>query len=383
MSCTFSTTVQFKFTNLGIINGFTCRFFAKLAVDAVLRLRGSGELSAIQIIKKTGGTLEDSFLDEGFLLDKKPGVHQPKRIENAQILIANTPMDTDKIKVFGSSIKVDSMAKIADLELAEKEKMKDKVNKILNHKCNVFVNRQLIYNYPEQLFADAGVMAIEHADFDGIERLALVTGGEIVSTFDNPDLVKLGHCDVIEQVMIGEDILLRFSGVKLGEACTVVLRGATQQILDEAERSLHDALCVLAATVKESRVVYGGGCSEALMACAVFKKAVETPGKESLAIEAFGRALLQLPITIADNAGYDSAQLIAELRAAHVQGKITSGLNMNDGKVDCMKNLGITESFVVKRQVVLSASEAAEMILRVDNIIRCAPRRRVQDRGHC
>lgn len=115
--------------------------FSKLAVDAVLRLKGSGELTAIQRIKKTGGCLEDSFLDEGFLLDKKPGVHQPKRIENARILIANTPMDTDKIKVFGSHIKVDSLAKIADLEMAEKEKMKDKVNKILNHKCNVFINR--------------------------------------------------------------------------------------------------------------------------------------------------------------------------------------------------------------------------------------------------
>lgn len=354
-----------------------------MAVDAVLRLKGSGELSAIQIIKKTGGTLEDSFLDEGFLLDKKPGVHQPKRIENASVLIANTPMDTDKIKVFGSNIKVDSMAKIADLEMAEKEKMKDKVNKILNHKCNVFINRQLIYNYPEQLFADAGVMAIEHADFDGIERLALVTGGEIVSTFDNPELVKLGHCDLIEQVMIGEDILLRFSGVQLGEACTIVIRGATQQIIDEAERSLHDALCVLAATVKESHIVYGGGCSEALMAVAIFKKAVETSGKESIAMEAFGRALLQLPITIADNAGYDSAQLVAELRAAHVQGKQTTGLNMDAGKIDCMKKLGITESFVVKRQVLMSAAEAAEMILRVDNIIRCAPRKRTQDRGMC
>jgi T-complex protein 1 subunit beta len=358
-------------------------YFSKLAVDAVLRLKGSGELTAIQLIKKTGGCLEDSFLDEGFLLDKKPGVHQPKRIENAKILIANTPMDTDKIKVFGSSIKVDSMSKIADLEMAEKEKMKDKVGKIVNHKCNVFINRQLIYNYPEQLFADAGVMAIEHADFDGIERLALVTGGEIVSTFENPELVKLGQCDLIEQVMIGEDILLRFSGVPLGEACTIVIRGATKQIIDEADRSLHDALCVLAATVKESRVVYGGGCSEALMACAVIKKAAETPGKESLAMEAYARALLQLPVTIADNAGYDSAQLISELKAGHSVGKSTLGLNMDLGKVGCMKELGITESFAVKRQVVMSATEAAEMILRVDNIIKCAPRKRVPDRGYC
>ncbi|KAG7187972.1 hypothetical protein KM043_013928 [Ampulex compressa] len=357
--------------------------FSKLAVDAVLRLKGSGNLSAIQVIKKRGGTLSDSFLDEGFLLDKKPGVHQPQRIVDARILIANTPMDTDKIKVFGSRVRVDSMAKIAELESAEKQKMNDKVDKIIQHGCNVFVNRQLIYNYPEQLFADAGIMAIEHADFDGIERLALVTGGEIVSTFENPDAVKLGKCDTIEQVMIGEDTLLRFSGVPLGEACTVVIRGATQQILDEAERSLHDALCVLAATVRESRIVYGGGCSEMAMACAVMRAAAATPGKEAVAMESFARALQQLPTVIADNAGYDSAQLVSELRAAHNSGGNTMGLDMDLGKVGCMRRLGITESWAVKRQVLLSAAEAAEMILRVDDILRAAPRKRVKDSGRC
>merc|ERR1712126_149036 len=208
--------------------------FANLAVNAGLRLKGSGNLDAIQIIKKLGGGLDDSFLDEGFLLDKKVGNNQPKRIENAKILIANTAMDTDKIKVFGSRVRVDSVAKVAELELAEKEKMKDKVNLILKHDINCFINRQLIYNYPGQLFADAGVMAIEHADFEGVERLALVTGGEIVSTFYNPESVKIGSCKLIEEVMIGEDKLIHFSGVQMGEACSVVLRGATQQILDEA-----------------------------------------------------------------------------------------------------------------------------------------------------
>ncbi|XP_058806997.1 T-complex protein 1 subunit beta [Phymastichus coffea] len=357
--------------------------FSKLAVEAVLRLKGSGNLSAIQIIKKRGATLSDSFLDEGFLLDKKPGMHQPQKITDAKILIANTPMDTDKIKVFGSRIRVDSMAKIAELELAEKEKMKDKVDKIIKHGCNVFINRQLIYNYPEQLFADAGVMAIEHADFDGIERLSLVTGGEIVSTFDHPEMVKLGTCKTIEQVMIGEDTILRFSGVALGEACSIVIRGATQQILDEAERSLHDALCVLTSTVRESRIVYGGGCSEMVMACAVMKAAAATPGKEAVAMESFARALQQLPTVIADNGGYDSAQLVSELRAAHNSGGYTMGLDMEKGEIACMKKLGITESWVVKRQVLLSAAEAAEMILRVDDILKSAPRKRVPDRGRC
>jgi len=292
-------------------------------------------------------------------------------------------MDTDKIKVFGSRVKVDSTAKVAELELAEKEKMKEKVNKIVKHNINVFINRQLIYNYPEQLFADAGVMAIEHADFSGIERLALVTGGEIVSTFDDPEHAKLGKCEIIEEIMIGEDKLIRFGGVPLGEACTIVIRGATQQILDEAERSVHDALCVLASTVKETRIVYGGGCSEMLMANAVLKSSIETAGKEAVAMESFAKALQMLPRIIADNAGYDSAQLTAELRALHAQGKSAQGLNMDKGTVGCMKELGITESYAVKRQVLISASEAAEVILRVDNIIKSAPRKREVDRYNC
>jgi len=357
--------------------------FANLAVDAVLRLKGSGNLEAIQILKKQGGTLKDSFLAEGFVLDKKIGVNQPKRIENAKILVANTPMDTDKIKVFGSRVKVDSTAKVAEIEAAEKEKMKDKVGKILKHGINVFINRQLIYNYPEQLFADSGVMAIEHADFDGIERLALVTGGEIVSTFDDPEGVKLGSCNLIHEIMIGEDKLIHFSGVARGEACTIVIRGATQQIIDEAERSIHDALCVLAATVKETRTVYGAGCSEVLMAKAVSRVAAETPGKEAVAMEAFARALLTLPTVIADNAGYDSAELVSQLKAQHNNGNSTYGLNMEEGKVDCVAKLGITESYAVKRRVVFAAAEAAEMIMRVDNIIRAAPRQRQPDRRPC
>jgi len=278
---------------------------------------------------------------------------------------------------------VESTAKVAELEVAEKEKMKNKVAKILKHEISVFINRQLIYNYPEQLFADAGVMAIEHADFDGIERLALVTGGEITSTFDHPELVKLGHCDLIEECIVGEDRMIRLSGVQLGEACTIVLRGATNQILDEADRSIHDALCVLTQTVKETRTVFGGGCSETLMAKAVLDAAVHIPGKEAIAMEAFARALMMIPTIIADNAGYDSAQLTAELRAAHAEGKTTWGLNMDEAKVDCMDDVGITESYQVKRQVMISASEAAEMILRVDDIIKAAPRKRQADQGHC
>ena len=351
-------------------------YFANLAVDAVLRLNGSTNLENIQIIKKLGGNLTDSYLDEGFILDKKIAPDSIKRLENAKILSANTSMDTDKIKVFGARVRVEGTSKLAEIERAEREKMKAKVERIKAHGITCFVNRQLIYNYPESLLTSAGIMSIEHADFEGVERLALVTGGEIASTFDRPDLVRLGECALIEEVMIGEDKLIKFSGVKAGEACTIVLRGATSQMIDEAERSLHDALSVLSQTVKETRVTLGGGCAEMIMSNAVDEEARRTAGKKALAVEAFAIALRQLPTILADNAGLDSADLVAKLRAAHHDGHCDQGLDLDQGTLASMADLGVTESYKLKRQVIISASEAAEMILRVDDILRATPRKR-------
>jgi T-complex protein 1 subunit beta len=225
-------------------------FFANMVVDAVLRFKESPTLEHIKIIKKPGCSLKDSFLADGFILEKSISVASPKIKKNAKILVANTPMDYDKIKIYGSRVKVDSVDKVIEIEQAEKTKMKNKVDRILAHKIDVFVNRQLIYNYPENLLAENGVMVIEHADFDGIERLAAVTGGDILSTFDNPDKAKLGHCDLVEELIIGEDKVIRFSGCANSDACSIVLRGASAHLLDEAERSLHDALCVIVETVK-------------------------------------------------------------------------------------------------------------------------------------
>jgi T-complex protein 1 subunit beta len=277
------------------------------------------------------------------------------------------------------------MAKVAEIEKAERERMLAKVDRIIAYGCNVFINRQLIYNLPEQHFAAHGIMAIEHADFDGIERLAAVTGGEIIATFDTPGAVKLGSCKLIEEVMIGEERVIRFSGTQAGEACSVILRGSSSHILEEAERSLHDALCVLSETMKETRIVFGGGCSETLMAKVVDELAQRTPGKKALAMEAFARALRQIPTIICDNAGFDAAELTSQLRAAHAAGDKLAGIDVRTGIVGNMIDLGITESFKVKQQVLLSASEAAEMILRCDEIIQQPPSPRTRDprmRGH-
>lgn len=351
--------------------------FARLCVDAVLRLGGSTDLQAIHVIKKAGGSLRDSQLTDGFVLEKRFGVGQPKRLVKPKILLANTAMDNDRNKIFGVRVRTDSTAAISAIETAERQRMLDKCQKIKAHGINLFINRQLIYNLPEQFFADNGIAAIEHADFDGIERLGLVTGGEIVSTFEHPELVKLGTCELVEEIMIGEDQMIQFSGLPHHGACTIVLRGASQQLLDEAERSVHDALCVLSQTAAtDRRTVLGGGCAEALMARAVDDVAARTAGKQALAVEAFARALRGIPTVLADNAGYDSSDLVARLRAAHATGAARTGLDLDKGELADMAALGVVESFKAKMQVLVSAAEAAEMILRTDDIFRQAPRRR-------
>ena len=372
------TTISSKLLN------YEKEHFAQLAVAAVERLRGGCNLERIHVIKKLGGSLADSFLEEGFLLEKSISFGGPRRKEGARVLVANTPMDYDKIKIFGARVKADSMERVAEIEAAEKEKMRLKVEKILAFRPDVFINRQLVYNYPEQLLSEQGVMVIEHADFEGVERLASALGADILSTFDSPaqaDAV-LGGAAVVEETLIGEDRLIRFSGCKHGEACTVVLRGSSAHLLDEAERSLHDALCVLVKTVQNRRTILGGGNGEAHMANAVEDLARTAEGKTALAIEAYARALRRLPAIIAENGGYDAAELVQNLSAGLRRGDATLGLDMARGTLGCMEKLGITECFRVKEQAISSASEAAEMVLRVDKIVYCAPRPREKAGTH-
>jgi len=350
--------------------------FAELAVDAVLRLKGKPNLDYIQVIEKQGGSLKDSFLEEGFILEKKIGQGMPKNIKDCKIMVANTPMDTDKIKIYGSRVKVDSLEAVAELEKAEKDKMKNKVEKICAHGCNVFINRQLIYNYPEQIFRQNKVVAIEHSDFDGTERLAAVLGADIVSTFDNPEQTILGTCAEIREIMLGEDKVIQFKGCAQGMACSIVLRGSSGHVLGEAKRSLHDALAVIFQTIQETRVVHGGGAMEMMMAKAITDAANRTEGKHAHAMMEFAKALTQIPVILADNGGYDAQELVSQLRVRHAGDEQFMGLDLMVGGIADMRDLGVLESFRSKMSGLCAAAEAAEQVVRVDDIIRCAQRQR-------
>ncbi|ETO31332.1 hypothetical protein RFI_05788 [Reticulomyxa filosa] len=338
-------------------------------------------------------------------------------------MLANTSMDTDKIKIWGAKVKVHTFEEVAELEANEKVKMRQKVERILSYGADIFINRQLIYDYPEQLFREAGVASIEHADFEGIERLVgfvkkiyidnnntknrhkkkkllivhiylrcLVlnnnkrkrekkteTKEKETSTDKSQEYTnytKLSTCGLVEEIMIGEDSVIKFTGVPRGEACTIVLRGASIHLLDEMERSIHDALCILTQTIKNTRVVLGGGASEMLMAHHVDEAARKHGGKEQMAMDGFANALRAIPTILADNAGFDAVDIVTKLRSEHAHKHTYMGIDIAKGTVGDMRKLGVIEAYKSKSQSLISAHEAAEMILRVDDIVKNAPRPR-------
>jgi len=244
----------------------------------------------------------------------------------------------------------------------------DKCKKILSHGINTVINRQLIYNRQERFFSDHGVLTIEQVDFDGIERIALATGAEITSTFDEPSKVKLGKCKIIEEVIIGEDRCIRFGGCLNEGSCSIVLRGSSDQILDEAERSLNDTLCTLIKSIRNPKYIWGGGFAEMKINLSVENLAKKFESKKSLSISAFSNAIKRIPEIIIENAGLESVFLINKFKSALQEGK---EMCINIEEQDCIcstKKSGLIENSKLKIQIILFAVEAVEMIIRIDKM---------------
>mmetsp|Transcript_540 Transcript_540/g.1281 ORF Transcript_540/g.1281 Transcript_540/m.1281 type:complete len:501 (-) Transcript_540:999-2501(-) len=348
--------------------------FARIAIKAVLNLNGSMDLSRISIIKKRGGSLKDSFLEEGLIFQKKIGNNQPKRILNPKILIANTPMDGDKLKILGTKVKVKTLTRLAQMEVGEQKKMLDKCKKIVFHGANVFVNRQLIYSRPEKFFTENGLISIEHADFEGIERLSLATGAEVISTFDEPSKVKLGKCKIVEEVFIGDETMVRFGGCSNNGACTIVLRGSNGELLEEAERSIHDTLCVLTYALKNPYLNWGGGHLETKIANCIENLSKKTPSKLSLVLEAFARSIEKIPKIILENGGFDSVIGLSKLKNSLLKKNNFSCIDITNGSVADAQKLGLIECKKLKTQTIISSVEAAEMIIRIDKMFLNSPK---------
>ncbi len=342
-----------------------------LFVEICIKAANSAEdVSSVEIIKLKGDLRESVFLD-GFVLHNSVVAD----VTDPRILVCNTALDYDKVKVMSAKISVDSVSELSQIEEMEKKRMQAKIERMTAIKYDILVNRQIIYDYPLQLLENKGIIVVEHADFDGVERLNKVIGGNLLSEFENLRDEDLGKCTRAHSIDVKGHKMLKFEGVGKG-ACTIILFGGSDELLDEAERSIHDALCVIKRINTSSACVYGGGAVEMGLAVELMKYATEIKTKEAEGIECFARALQRIPAIIASNCGFDGDELKAMLKNDHTYRRTTYGINVENGKTCCMKEKGVIEGFEMKKRVITGASETAQTILKCDGVVKVKPRER-------
>ncbi|KPV64908.1 MAG: Thermosome subunit alpha [Candidatus Bathyarchaeota archaeon BA1] len=348
---------------------------AEIAASAVLSVAQEVEgqykvdLDDIMVEKKPGESLTDTKLINGLVLDKEvvhPGM--PKRIENAKIALLDCALEVEKTE-FDAKINIESPEQMEAFLQEEEKMLKDMVDKIVNKGANVLVCQKGIDDLAQHFLARKGILAVRRAKKSDMEKLAKATGGRVVTNLDDMTEKDLGYAELVEERKIGDDKMTFIEGCKNPRSVAILIRGGTERIVDEAERSVHDALCVARDVVQEPKIVAGGGAPELEVARAIKEYAEGLPGKEQLAVQSYAEALEIVPTTLGENAGLDPIDILSELRARHEKGETWAGVGVHEGKVKDMKELEVFEPLSVKKQIIKSATEAASMILKIDDVI--------------
>ncbi|MEM2897385.1 MAG: thermosome subunit beta [Candidatus Bathyarchaeia archaeon] len=349
--------------------------FSKIAVEAVRQVmekydgKTKADIDLIKVLKKHGKSLYETELVRGMVIDKEVAHPQaPKRIEKARIALINAKLEIEKTE-FDAKININTPEQMK-LFLDEEERMlKEMVDKIAEVGANVVLCEKGIDDIALHYLAKKGIMAIKNISSGDMEKLAKATGGRVVASIKDLTPEALGEARLVEEVKVGEDKLVYVKECKNPRAITVVVRGGAEHVVNEAERSLHDALCVVRNAIEDGKIVAGGGAPEAEIAQQLKGYASKVGGREQLAIEAFAEVLEVIPSTLAENAGLDPLDILVELRAEHEKGRIWAGVDVFSGKVKDMLKLNVIEPLRVKRQAIKSATEAASMILRIDDVV--------------
>ena len=353
-------------------------FFADIAVKAVKQItekRGDkylADIDYIQVVKKQGGSITDSALVYGVIVDKEivhPGM--PKRVENAKIALLDAPLEIEKTE-FDAEIRINDPNQMKAFIEEEGRLLKDMVSKIKSAGANIIFCQKGIDDIAQHYLTKEGIVALRRVKKSDMEKLSKATGGKIITNLDDLVASDLGVAKVAEERKYGEEKLMFVEGCKNPKAVSVLIRGGLMRVVDEAERTLHDALCVVADVVEDGRIVAGGGAPELEAAKNLRGYASSVGGREQLAIEAFADSLEAIPRTLAENGGLDPIDILVELRALHEKGEIWAGVNVLEGETTNMNNAGVVEPLAVKVQAIKSATEAASMILRIDDVIASA-----------
>ncbi len=351
-------------------------YFAEIAVKAVKQIvedrdgKKYVDIDNIQIIKKHGGSLADTKLIYGIVLDKEvvhPGM--PKRISGAKIALIDAPLEIEKTEI-DAEIRITDPTMMRKF-IEEKENiLKEKVEKIASIGANVVICQKGIDDVAQHYLAKKGILAVRRVKRSDMEKLERATKGRIVTNIDDLTPNDLGYAELVEERKVGEDKMVFIEGTKDPKAVSIVIRGGLERIVDEAERSFRDALCVVADIVKMPKIVYGGGAFEVEIAKHIREYAMHVGGKEQLAIEAFAKALEGIVAALVENAGHDPIEILSELRKAHTgPDGYKYGVNVFTGKIEDMEKLGVIEPLAVKVNALKAGTEAATLILRIDDII--------------
>ena len=350
-------------------------YLADLAVKAILAVaEKDGEkykvdVDDVKVEKKAGESVRDTKLIQGIVLDKDVAHSgMPKRVEKAKILLLDAALEIEKTE-FDAKINIESPEQMEAFIKQEEDMMRDMVDKIAKTGANVVLCEKGIDDMVQHFMARKGILAVRRNKKSDMEKLAKATGGKIVSNLDSMSSDDLGYAALVEERKIGDDKMTFIEGCKHPKAVTILIRGGTQRIVDEAERSLHDALCVVRDVVQEPKVVAGGGAPELEVSRGLKKYADTLPGREQLAVMAFAEALEAIPTTLTENAGLDPIDILSDLRSRHEKGEIWAGIEVIAGKVQDMAKAGVIEPISVKKQIIKSGAEASTMLLKIDDVI--------------
>ncbi len=350
-------------------------YLAEIAVKSILAVtekvgdKYRADVDDVKVEKKTGESVQETKLIQGIVLDKDVSHSgMPKRVEKAKIALLDCALEIEKTE-FDAKINIESPEQMEAFLKQEEDMLREMVEKLAKVGANVVLCEKGVDDMVQHFLARKSMLTVRRIKKSDMEKLAKATGGKIVTNLEAITTADLGYANLVEERKVGDDKMTFIEGCKHPRAVTILIRGGTERIIAEAERSIHDALCVVRDIVEEPKIVAGGGSPELEMSRQLKKYAETLPGREQLAVRGFAEALEAIPTTLTENAGLDPIDVLSDLRARHEKGEIWAGIEVVSGKIQDMSKAGVYEPLAVKKQIIKSATEAASMLLKIDDVI--------------
>ncbi|MDW5561904.1 MAG: thermosome subunit beta [Methanomassiliicoccus sp.] len=346
--------------------------FSVKAVTAVAEQTGKKwfvDMDNIQLVKKTGGSIDDTQFIQGIIVDKEP-VHpaMPKKIEKAKIALLDAAVEVQKTEI-DAKIEITDPTQMQAFLDEEENMLRKMVATVKASGANVVFCQKGIDDLAQHFLAKEKIFAVRRVKKSDMEKLAKATGATVVTKIEELSAEELGSAALIEVRQLGEDEMTFVTGCKNPKAVSLLLRGGTEHVIDEVERSLDDAMSVVAVAIEDGKIVTGGGSTAVELAMRLREYAASVGGREQIAIDAYASALEVVPTALAENAGLDPIDILINMRKAHKDGKTHAGLNVYTGKIVDMMDQKVIEPIRVDRQAINSATDAAVLILRIDDVI--------------